>query len=258
MVHTDCSRKLAVRLALMTKQSVDRATEAIDAVVDVLVAVATGKRQIESASDPYAASAAELDAALAALDIENPNPFYDLWEWHRKWSSDLPGYADRRAFVASLFRPTREELRTLSRPSLASGVSGTTPWVRINAQLEQLRQRYRVAKTADDYQAIGHLCRETLVTLGREAFDPSSHLPAGEVPPGTHDAKKRLALIFQTLLPDGRDAHVRAIAAHALDEANAVQHRPTATKTEAAIAADATILTVSLANTLLSDQIRAL
>ena len=53
----------------------------------------------------------KVDGALKKLQVHNPNPYTDLWQWHGKWSSEMPSYKERRTYMVSLFSELLETLQ---------------------------------------------------------------------------------------------------------------------------------------------------
>src|SRR5262249_35554917 len=101
--------------------------------------------------------------------MPSPLPYRDLW--HGRWSSgDLPTYASRRAFVADLFDPLITQLRTgFPTPVEATG------WERVDRTVTALRQHLAIAKIEEQFQTVGLLGREALISLAQAVFSPDRH-----------------------------------------------------------------------------------
>ena len=205
-------------------------------------------RGIQEVNDGYAREHRALAAVLKRLGIPYPNRFDDLWRWHGRWSDGtMPRYSDRRTFIADLFEPVRTALaeRTDHGRSLAEGITETpSGWSVVDGQCTRLRQLWREADGADAYNAVGLQCVKILTTLGQVVFDPALDLEPGDEEPGPDDAKRRIACFLRRVAPGERAEHLRKIANGAYGQANAAKHRHAATRVDAGVAANATLLLV--------------
>jgi len=84
----------------------------IEKLKNTMVSVSTGGQHIQAANPGYQEAYSEADIELRNRNLENPNPYSDLWEWYGRWSSgDLPTYQSRRQFLAEMFSSILQELR---------------------------------------------------------------------------------------------------------------------------------------------------
>ena len=136
------------------------------------------------------------------------------------------------------------EFQTLVDPA----ATRPTGWVPVDEHVAKLRSRFRTARDARDYNAVGLLCATTLQVLGRFIFDPGRHLPDGEAEPGPDDAKRRITFYVDALTrhEGAALAEVRKLVAPSARLAEAVKHARSPTRVEAGIAADAAIQLVQL------------
>jgi AcrR family transcriptional regulator len=79
----------------------------------------------------------------------------------------------------------------------------------------------------------------------KEQIDAQTDLPAGEEEPGRDDANKRIGCFLRRVAAGDKGENVRKIVNGAYAQANAAKHRHLATRADAGIAANATLLTVS-------------
>ncbi len=125
--------------------------------------------------------------------------------------------------------------------------SGLTAWPKIDRQLQEMREALSSAKTEQQFQAIGLLCREIAISTGQAVHDPARHvLPDGCVP-SSSDAKRLLESFFETELAGSGCTEVRSFAKAAIALANALQHKRTADSLTAAMCAEAATSVASLA-----------
>jgi hypothetical protein len=121
-----------------------------------------------------------------------------------------------------------------------------TGWQKVDRQLQEVRLRLDTAESEQQYQAVGLLCREVLISVAQQVFDPSRHSPLEEVPPSETDAKRMLEGIFNAELQGGAHEEARSHAKAALRLALALQHRRTADFQMAALCAEATSAVVNM------------
>lgn len=48
-----------------------------------------------------------------------------------------------------------------------------TGWRKVDRQLQEVRTRLATAKTEEQFQAVGLLCREVMISVGQAVFDPA-------------------------------------------------------------------------------------
>jgi hypothetical protein len=197
----------------------------------ILVSVSTGGARIQTLDGEYQELFAQVDDELRAMGLENSIPFNDLWKWYGRWSEgDLPSYQSRRQFVAELIDPLVTKIRT-----------GRTA-----VQVGQARQRLAAAKKEEDFQTVGLLSRETLISLAQAVFDPARHPTEEGINVSETDYKRMIEAYIVIEMAGGQSEEIRKHAKSALDLANKVQHRRTATFRDAAICLEATASIVNI------------
>lgn len=207
---------------------------------DLMVAVATGGPRIDSVNHEYRERREELQGYLDALGVANPNPFVDLWGWYGRWSSgDLPSYNSRRVFLSELFAPLLEALRSIEAGREAVEERPPTGWTRVDRGIEKMREALERAEHEEDYQAVGLLGREVLISLAQAAYDCARHPPLDEVKPSATDVKRILDAIIAVELAGAANKLARKHAASTVDLANELTHKRTAGFRLAALCAEA-------------------
>jgi hypothetical protein len=121
-----------------------------------------------------------------------------------------------------------------------------TGWQAVDVGVGNLREMMAGARDHHDFKAVGHQCVAVLEAVARELFDPSRHLPAGEVEPSPNDVKRRVEMYINAEAPGKDLSHVRKIAKAAYDQGHSVKHRTSPDAADAGIATDAVILLVSM------------
>jgi hypothetical protein len=211
----------------------------------MMIDVATGRQPIKDVNDAYTLRRDRIRLALAERTIRYPNGFSDLWRWYDRWKKgDLPSYQSRRMFVADLYDPLLEQLRA----TLAGQLEPPEPtgWPRVDRVISDLRQKVEAAQDEEEFQAIGLLCREVLISLSQLVYDPNRHPILDGVQVSATDAKRMLEAYMVAELAGGPNEEARRHARAALELAVALQHRRTATFRDAALCAEATTAVVNL------------
>lgn len=207
---------------------------------DLMVAVATGGPRIEAVNHDYSAQRGELRAYLEGLGIADPNPFDDLWAWYGRWSSgDLPSYQSRRRFLGELFAPLLDRLRGTEAGRELVEERPPTGWTRVDRGIEKMREALERARDEEDFQSVGHLGRETLISLAQAVYVREKHPPLDGVEPSATDAKRMLDAFIDVEIAGNTNERPRRHARSAVDLANELTHKRTATFRLAALCAEA-------------------
>lgn len=219
----------------------------IEAQGSLMIAVATGGPRIQSVNAEYQNRREGIAAMLVDLGISDPNPFGDLWAWYGKWSGgDLPSYQSRRQFISDLYGPLVDRLKRGTPTRSTTIFREPTGWAKVDRTLSEIRQRLERATTEEQFQAVGLLCREALITLAQTVFDPTRHKILDDVDVSATDAKRMLEAYLATELAGGENKVARQHARAALDLANELQHKRTATFRQAALCSEATAAVINL------------
>lgn len=181
-------------------------------------------------------------------------PFRDFEGFYRYWKREgmTNSWAARRDYIAELFSHLEEQLEHLEdqeyTDNLASPISpkGALGWPAIDREIAQLRKRFLVATTPQDFSAVGTACVRILEGLSRVAYDPSRHLRDGETEPPVDKTKQRLSRVAEDALTGHDNAKMRKLFDGTIEVAHSVKHSTTPTRKEAGIASDATILLANI------------
>jgi hypothetical protein len=79
-----------------------------------------------------------------------------------------------------------------------------------------------------DFQTIGLLCREVLISLGQAIYDPAVHTTEDGVAPSKTDGGRMIEAFLRTAASGGSNENVRKHARAALSLAVELQHKRTA------------------------------
>ncbi|MER9841775.1 hypothetical protein NKJ59_11045 [Mesorhizobium australicum] len=214
----------------------------IDKMRAVMISVATGGPRIDQVNHEFQNDYREVAAALVARGIDNPIAYSDLWQWHGRWSQDdLPTYASRRVFVGAMFDPLINLIRNGRSAPLEP-----TGWTLVDRQMSEAVARLSQARTEEQYQAVGLFCREVLISLAQEVFDPARHPTDPDVRVSITDFKRMIEAYISVELRGSAADEARRHARTALDLALRLQHLRTANFRDAAICVEATGAVVSI------------
>jgi hypothetical protein len=219
----------------------------IEAQRGLMIAVATDGPRIPTVNQQYIDRRRNIEAELLLRGLENPDPHEDLWAWYGRWSAgNMPRWADRRAYLSEVYRPLIEKIKAASITFGLELFEEPTGWPRVDRGVNEIRSRLEQAESEEQFQAIGLLCRETLISLAQVVYDPQRYPTTDGTSPSNTDAKRMLDAFIAVELSGGSNEGVRRHAKASLDLANDLQHRRTATYRQAALCAEATKAVVNL------------
>jgi len=243
-VHEMSARSILVDRIEFEKTELERL---IEAQIDLMIAVATGGPRIQSKNDEYKERKELIREKLRELPRKDPNPFDDLWGWYGRWSSgDLPSYQSRREYVRRLYRPLLEELAAGAPRNPAEPSREPTGWDKVDRTVDKIVSSLAEANQEEEFQTIGLLCRECLISLALAVFDPARHRPSDGVKPSDTDAFRMLDAYFSAEYRGGENEALRRHAKASLNLANELQHKRTAQYKDAALCSEATRTVVNI------------
>ena len=218
---------------------------AIERQIDLMIDVATGGSRIQEVNTSYIAAHARIQRSLQAMGIQDPNPYADLWEWYNKWSSgDLPTWQSRRIYIREMYSPLLGMLHS-GGPSVQA-LGAPTGWARVDRCMDKVRRKLAEARDEEDFQGVGLLCREAIISVAQVVYDPERHRTLDGKSPSPTDAKRQIEAYIATKLAGPSNEALRKQARASLDLANALQHKRTAGFRLAALAAEATTAIINV------------
>lgn len=210
---------------------------------EMMIDVSTGGQRIQEVNDYYRAREVRIRERMPA-DVQYDNPHEDLWAWYGHWSERLGGYKDRRIYVRQLFSPAIETLAKRSSVPLPERVA--SGWERVDRALSKAKAQYGLASAEEDFQGIGLLCREVIISLAQAVFDPGIHQTTDGVEASKTDANRMIEAYIAHEFPGASFKEVRAHARASLALALNLQHRRSATRQLAALCLEGTASTVAV------------
>ena len=235
-----------LEVSTATEPAMKQLIKDIEVQRDLMIAVSTGGPKINEVSNQYDNRRRQIQSNLSQFQTEDPNPYSTLWEWYGKWSGgDLPTYQSRRQYINELYNPL---LDRLSKGTLIGETSLREPtgWIRVDRCLEKARTQLERSLTEEDFQSVGLLCRETLISIAQAVYDSRKHSTNDGIVPSKTDAKRMLEAIIDKELSGGSNEATRKHGKASLQLANDVQHRRTAKFRDAALCAKATSSVVNV------------
>lgn len=207
----------------------------IEAQRSLMVAVGTGGPRIQEVNQQYIERRDRITTELRRRSLEDPNSH-----------GDLPSWASRRVHLSNMYQPLIDQIRSGPSATGAELFEKPTGWARVDRGIHELRTRLEQAQTEEQFQVVGLLCRETLISLAQVVYDPHRHPPTDGVAPSEIDAKRMIDGYIAVELPGGSNESVRRHAKAALTLANDLQHHRTADYRQCALCAEATTSVVNL------------
>jgi hypothetical protein len=243
-------QNLAPRSLLVDRNSFEKTEleRLIESQIDLMIAVATGGPKIQLKNYEYKERRDLIRHKLQSLGQHDPNPFDDLWAWYGRWSKgDLPSYQSRREFVRDLYCPLLEELTEATAAGCRFEPSREpTGWEKVDRTVDKIMTGLEKAKDETEFQTVGLLCRECLISLAQAVFDPNKHKPTDGTEASETDAYRMLEAYFSAEFPGSENEALRKHAKASLTLANSLQHKRTAKYKDAALCSEATRTTVNI------------
>jgi len=119
-------------------------------------------------------------------------------------------------------------------------------WSAVDRTIMKAGEQLRQGKNSEDFQAVGLMCREALISLSQAVFEPSRH-NINDVPkPSKTDSKRMLDAFFVYELSGGSNEEARRHARASITLADSLVHRRTASYRDAALCVEATQSTANL------------
>ncbi|MEK7408677.1 MAG: hypothetical protein AAB225_26725 [Acidobacteriota bacterium] len=219
----------------------------IEAQRSLMIAVATGGPRIQQVNGQYVERRERIATELRRRGIADPNLHDDLWAWYGRWSAgDMPSWQSRRAHLSEMYQPLIDQIRAGPSATGAQVFEEPTGWPRVDRGIYEIRRRLEQADAEEQFQAVGLLCREVLISVAQVVYDPQRHPSEDGVAPSETDAKRMLDSYIAAELVDAPNEGVRRHVKAALSLANDLQHHRTADYRHAALCAEASTSVVNI------------
>lgn len=206
----------------------------------LMISVSTGGQRIQQVNYEYKERRIKIASILDQIGIEDPNTFPDLWNWYSRWSDgSLPTYQSRRIFLSELFQPLLDNLMRMNQRKKIERVE-PTGWERVDRNIEKIIHLLETATNEEDFQAVGLICRELIISLAQAVYSPELHQSVDGVNPSETDAKRMLENYIASELAGSPNEDIRKYAKNAYQLSVILQHRRNANFRQAALCVEAT------------------
>lgn len=219
----------------------------IETIRNIMISVATNGSRIQDEEDRYRTLNSKVIDNCKKLHITYKNNFQSLWDWYGKWKAEFPSYQERRQFINELFNPTFSAFTDNQVESELDTIVKIDDWDRLKRTLVKIKRGCTIAKHEEDYQAVGHLCRELIITLAQAVFNPDVHGTTDEegVVIGKTDATRMIDNYISYQLKGSSNEELRAFAKKANKLTSTLTHKRTATKKDMLLTVTSTIALIN-------------
>ena len=121
-----------------------------------------------------------------------------------------------------------------------------TSWEKVDRQIAAMREQLNRAASVEEYQAVGHLGREVMISLGQAVIDPEEVIGEDGKLPSRTDAARLLDAYIGKALPGRGNGALRSAVRGAVKATSAVLHDRRATQKDAALVAELVSASVNL------------
>lgn len=174
--------------------------------------------------------------------------------WRKEGMSGGGSWAIRRSYINDIFNPLIDEIEekqdAIYFTNLSTPVSEQTivgDWAKLKDEITQLRNRYAVAKTPQDFSAVGTACVRIIEGISRVAYKQDIHGDSTDTSePPVDKTNIRVGRIIEVGLGGRKNTELRSLAKASSEVAHKVKHATTPNALQAGIACDATILLASI------------
>lgn len=215
----------------------------IETIKNIMISVATGGNRIQEEDSRYRSLQKEIIEKCKTLNITYENHYIGLWDWYGKWKADLPTYQSRREYINSLFSPLLAIFEDTQRATDVEPIVQLDEWERLNRTIIKIKKDSMSARNEEDFQGVGLLCRETIISLAQAVYDPIIHGQFDEtgVNIGKTDAVRMISNYLSVKLSGNSHEEMRAYAKTTNKLANMLTHKRTASKRDMMLVSSATI-----------------
>ena len=219
----------------------------IETISNIMISVATGGPQINSEEIRYRRLHSQIEQDCKKLNLTYNNSFISLWDWYGKWKADFPSYQERRIFIRELFFFFLAYFEDTDSYSNIDTIVELGGWERIQRTITKIKRDSSSARNEEDFQAIGLLCRDVIISLAQAVYDPFVHGETDESGKsiGNTDAVRMIGNYVSVRLNGSHNKELRAYAKATNDMANRLTHKRSATKIDMLLTVSSTIALIN-------------
>lgn len=219
----------------------------IETIRNIMISVATNGSLIKDEECRYKNLQTGIIKECKKLNLTYNNFYMSLWDWRGKWQADFPKYQERRDYINELFAQTLSYFDEAESPQNMETFVELNEWERIERTVAKIKQDSNTAKNEEDFQTIGLLCRDVIISLAQAVYDPLKHGNTDEkgMIIGHSDAVRMLTNYISFSLKGKHREEARAYAKAINDLANQLTHKRSATKKDMLLTMSATIALIN-------------
>jgi len=219
----------------------------VETIKSIMVSVATGGNRIQDEDERYKKLHTQIERDCKKLNLTYNNSFYSLWDWFGKWKADFPTYQERRVFINELFAPTLAYFEEAESYNNIETIVELDDWERIKRTVIKIKRESNNAKDEEDFQTIGLLCRDVIISLAQAVYDPLIHGATDDTGKqiGNADAVRMIGNYVSVELNGSHNKELRAYAKATNDLANQLTHKRSATKKDMLLIVSSTIALIN-------------
>ncbi len=217
--------------------------QSIETIRNIMISVATGGNRIPVEEERYKGLQVQIQRNCKKLNLTYNNTYSSLWDWYGKWKADFATYQERRDYIRELFTPTLAYFEEMGNNNPIETIVELNDWDRIKRTVTKIKRDSDLAKNEEDFQSIGLLCREVIISLAQAVFIPWLHGDKDEkgVSISETDAVRMIGNYLNYTLTGSSNEELRSYAKNTNKLANMLTHKRNATKKDMLLAVSATI-----------------
>jgi hypothetical protein len=136
--------------------------------------------------------------------------------------------------VPKLYQPLINTIEKSTEDSVNAEYE-PTGWDRVDRTIYEMKKRLITSTTEEQFQAIGILGRETIITIAQQVYSKDLHKTEDGIEPSDTDAKRMLDAYLSLELAGSSNERTRKFARSSVDMANHLTHDRMATKRDASM-----------------------
>lgn len=222
--------------------------EKLESMKSMMISVATGGPKINDVDDNYKAIFNALKLDCQKLHVNFNFKYPSLWDWYSKWSADLPTYKERRIYVNE-YLSDLYDLSTIENetPELELMVN-LSDWDKITRNISKIKKECSIATKEEDFQQIGLLCRELIISIAQQVYNPQFHETKDTlgIEISNTDGVRMLEAYFSYVLAGSKNEFLRSYAKSTNKLANQLTHKRDSNKQDMRLTVSATIALINM------------
>lgn len=220
----------------------------LESIQDILISVSTGGPRFQEVESRYKSLHSALSKKCKKLNIAYNNCFDSLWQWYGRYRAELPTYQSRREFIKNLLAPTFDAFNSDNpSTSIATPIIELDDWGRIKRTVIKIKQDSSIAKNEEDFQQIGLLCREIIISLAQNVYNPDVHGTEDDTGKdiGKTDAVRMIGNYIKVRLTGSSNEELKVYAKATNKLANLLIHKRNANKQDMLLCVSATMALIN-------------